>query len=220
MILLRWLIRWENVRARTAMCLRKERLLRWYKALPVSGAAWMWDFQGFSMLLWKDTFAGSLFCWWRWLCDPQQGGVTRGAALFHLQPIASKCAGFHAHDVDHYWKSDFLSVDSLSHNLPSELHTQHTLAAMSPGMLVTQVRKSGYIVYGTLLYPTRWLDCSVCFLTCPNTCSSPPPCCRPRCPAKCARNVGDSCAPSTTLRKLNFLSFNNGYGVTIITQWI
>ena len=93
MILLRWLIRWENVRARTAMCLRKERLLRWYKALPVSGAAWMWDFHGFSMLLWKDTFAGSLFCWWRWLCDPQQGGVARGASLFHLQPIAPKCAG-------------------------------------------------------------------------------------------------------------------------------
>ena len=47
MFLIRWLIRWENVRARTAMCLRKERLLRWYRALPVSGAAWMWDFQGF-----------------------------------------------------------------------------------------------------------------------------------------------------------------------------
>ena len=178
MILLRWLIRWENVRARTAMCLRKERLLRWCKSityfrrcLEVRFSAQFMElgmiFKVFKCFFEKIHFAGSLFCWWRWLCDPQQGGVTRGAALFHLQPIASKCAGFHAHDVDHYWKSDFLSVDSLSHNLPSKLHTQHTLAAMSPGMLVTQVSKIGFIVYNNLLYPTRWLDGSVCFLTFP-----------------------------------------------------
>ena len=127
---------------------------------------------------------------------------------------------YSTYDFDHHWKSNFLSVDSLSHNLPSKLHTQLTLAAMSPGMLVTQVRKIGFIVYNNLLYATRWLYGSVCFLTCPNTCSSPPPCCRPSCPAKCARNVGDSCAPSTTLRELNFLSFNNGYDFTIIRRCI
>jgi len=45
---------------------------------------------------------------------------------------------------------------------------------------------------------------SIPWQQCPLGCSShnsPPPCCRPRCPAKCARNVGDSCAPSTTLRE-------------------
>ena len=96
-----------------------------------------------------------------------------------------------------------ISVDPSTHRLLSKLYAPASLAAMSPGVFIAQVL--------TILIP-HWLQLGVQEgLDLTKTYSLPPPCCRPSCPAKCARGVGGpvACPPTTALRENKFHPYFN-----------
>ena len=151
-------------------------------------------------------WVGALYCWHGWICHPEQRGTAPTTSIFCLQPITPWCPGEHLLPE----KFEFtISVDLPTNHLLSKLYAPASLAAMSPGLFITQVI--------TISIPHYWLQRGFGLI---KTCSLPPPCCRPSCPAKCARNVGspEACPQTTALREYKFHPYFNSPSIKLFEK--